>query len=539
MKNFTTLKSLVLVVAMLFAGISAANAQEETAKKPSSGDLVISKVYYSSSKKTTSGNYSAGQYIEIYNNSADLMDITGLYLALIESESASSSYTIADIEADEALKAAIGSKIVVKQIFQIPDDQTYTLGAGKSVVICNSAIDHTSLETAGHDLSGADFEVKTTNSNYTHNDAVPAMKLIYTMNSSLDFMNLMYSGPAGVVLLKNDVRGIDTENLIYGRGKTTGNQFALVNPYYAIDIVEILANKANTGVDVTTKRVSDTYDAGYASTAATGSYTGETVYRKTSFVTLDGRTVLYDTNNSTVDFAASSAIQPREYDETLSGITESTITIPESGFLFFQPEKSFFGTSDVTFTYVTGNAKNTDLTYNEFAGNEQLLDQGRYFAIGKPGTYSVTYSEAQPTKKVPSNLLTWATEDQIDNSSSNSLKTRTIFKFQDTADKVGFQRVPVTADGAYNKADFTDGNRIYITLTPNIINAIYAANGAASADALDFIPWHGTMPVTTAISGVKSVSPAANQAVFDLMGRRVSSMKQGAIYIIDNKKVAK
>ena len=228
MKNFTTLKSLVLVVAMLFAGISAANAQEETAKKPSSGDLVISKVYYSSSKKTTSGNYSAGQYIEIYNNSADLMDITGLYLALIESESASSSYTIADIEADEALKAAIGSKIVVKQIFQIPDDQTYTLGAGKSVVICNSAIDHTSLETAGHDLSGADFEVKTTNSNYTHNDAVPAMKLIYTMNSSLDFMNLMYSGPAGVVLLKNDVRGIDTENLIYGRGKTTGNQFALV-----------------------------------------------------------------------------------------------------------------------------------------------------------------------------------------------------------------------------------------------------------------------------------------------------------------------
>lgn len=534
------MKSLALAAGLMMA--TSANATI-TSTKVSSGDLVISKVFYAASKKASgSGNYMAGQYIEIYNNREEEVEISGLYLALLESESASAAYTQATIEADAELKSKLSGKLVVKQIFQIPTDQTYTIAPGKSVIICNSAIDHTANALVGHDLSGADFEVKTTNTNYPHNDAVPAINLVYTMTPTLDFMNLSYTGltSAGVVLLKNNASAIVTaeESLLYGYGKTTGNKFALVNPYYAIDMVEIIGNKANGGVDATLKRVTDTYDAGIASTTATGGYNGETVYRKTAFVMPDGRKVLYDTNNSTVDFVASSTIQPRAFDDELAGITESTITIPASGFLFFQPEKPFYGEENVLFTFVTGsaNASTTDLIYNEYKGNEQLLASSNFFAIGAPGEYKVYYSDAQATKKIPSNLLSYSAEDAIDNSESSSLKTRRIYKFLNTSEKTGFQRVPATTDGKYNKATFSDGDRVYINLTENILNRIYEANGAASIDDLEFITWHGTMPTLTAVKAVSENVPAQDAAIYNVQGMRLSGLQKG-INIVNGQKI--
>lgn len=540
MRIFTKIKALALVAGMMFT--SNANATIAS-NKASTGDLVISKVFYSASKKASgSGNYVAGQYIEIYNNREDEVEITGMYLALVESESATSAYTQAAIEADPDLKAQLGGKIVVKQIFQIPTDKTYTIGAGKSIIICNSATDHTAGAVTGHDLSGADFEVKTTNSNYPHNDAVPAINLIYTMTPSLDFMNLSYTGTgsASVVLLKNNASAIVTaeESLVYGKGKTTGNKFALVNPYYAIDAVEILGNVKNKGVDATLKRLSDTYDAGYASTETAGGYTGETVYRKTAFNMPDGRKVLYDTNNSSVDFKASATIQPRTYDEEVAGLTQGSITIPETGYLVFRPEKNVFGEKDVTFTYVTANAKNSDLTYNEFKGTDELLASSNFIVIGEPGEHTIYYSEAQPTKKIPSNLLTWSEEDSKE--LTGSQKTRSIYKWVSTADKAGFQRVPKTAEDLYNYATFSGDDRLYLTLTIAMVDAFYAANDATSAADFDFIKWHGTAPVITDVQAVEAADKApASKEIYNIMGGKVNLMLKGNVYIVNGKKYLK
>lgn len=540
MKFFTQIKTLALVAGMIMT--SNANATI-TPTKVSSGDLVIGKVFYSASKKAGgSGNYVAGQYIEIYNNREEEVEITGMYVALVESESATSAYTQAAIEADADLKAKLGGKVVVKQIFQIPTDKTYTIGAGKSIIICNSATDHTAGAVTGHDLSGADFEVKTTNANYPHNDAVPAMNLIYTMTPTLDFMNLSYTGTgsASVVLLKNNEKAIVTaeESLVFGRGKTTGNKFALVNPYYAIDAVEILGNVKNKGVDATLKRFSDTYDAGYASTEGTGGYLGETVYRKTAFNMPDGRKVLYDTNNSSVDFKSSTTIQPRAYDDELSGVTEATITIPSTGFFVFRPEKSVFGENDLTFTYLTANAKNSDVTYNESEGAEELLAASNFIVVGQPGTHKVVYSEAQPTKKIPSNLLTWSEEDTKE--LTGGQKTRSIYKWVCTAEKAGFQRVPKTAEGLYNYATFSGDDRLYLTLTTAMVDAFYAANDATSAADFDFIKWHGTTPVITDVQTVEAAAKApASNAIYNIMGSKVNLLQKGNVYIIDGKKVLK
>lgn len=540
MKISTKIKMLALVAGMMLT--SNANATIAS-NKVSTGDLVISKVFYSASKNASgSGNYIAGQYIEIYNNREEEVEISGMYVALIESESAASAYTQAVIEADADLKSKLGGKIVVKQIFQIPTDKTYTIGAGKSIIICNSAIDHTTGAVTGHDLSGADFEVKTTNAKYPHNDAVPAMTLVYTMNPTLDFMNLSYTGTssAGVVLLKNNASAIVTaeDKLVYGYNKDKGNLFALVNPYYAIDAVEILGNVKSKGVDATLKRLNDTYDAGIASTTAEGGYNGETVYRKTAFVMADGRKVLYDTNNSSVDFQASAAIQPRAFDEEPAGLTEGTITIPATGYLVFRPEKSVFGEKDLIFTYITVNAKNSDLAYNEYKGTDELLANSNFIVIGQPGTHKVYYSEAQATKKIPSNALTWSDEDSKE--FTGSQKTRIIYKWVDTTEKTGFQRVAKTAEGLYNYAEFSGDDRLYLYITPAMATAFFAANGADSADNLDFLVWHGKKPDLTGVKTVDAaVKASATGAIYDINGNKVNLMQKGNVYIIDGKKYFK
>ena len=532
MKFFTQIKALALVAGMMMT--SNANA----AVKPSTGNVVVSKVFYAGSKGAESGNYQYGQYIEIYNNSADEVDVTGMYIGLIESEAKATAYTVEAVAADPDLSTKLNGKVVLKQVFQLPTESTVILQPGKSILVCNSAIDHTAKAIVGHDLSGADYEVKTTNTKYTHNADVPALAIAYSFNASTDFMNLSYAGPAGVVLLKNDAKAVDFENRIYALGKDKGNQYVIANLYYCVDAVDLLANNKTNGIDATTKRLNDTYDKGYASTATGGTYNGETVYRKTAFIQPDGRKVLYDTNNSSVDFKATTTIQPRAYDDELSGVTEATITIPSTGFLVFRPEKSVFGETGLTFTYLTANAKNSDVTYNESEGAEELLAASNFIVVGQPGTHKVVYSEAQPTKKIPSNLLTWSEEDTKE--LTGGQKTRSIYKWVCTAEKVGFQRVPKTAEGLYNYATFSGDDRLYLTLTTAMVDAFYAANDATSAADFDFIKWHGTTPVITDVQTVEAAAKApASNAIYDILGNKVNLLQKGNVYIIDGKKVLK
>lgn len=228
-------------------------------------------------------------------------------------------------------------------------------------------------------------------------------------------------------------------------------------------------------------------------------------------ITPDGRKVLYDTNNSSVDFQSSSTIQPRVYDDEPSGVTESSITIPETGYLVLRPEKCVFGEEGLTFTYVTANAKNSDLTYNEYKGTEELLAASNFIVIGQPGTHKVFYSEAQASKKIPSNVLTWSEEDTKE--LTGSQKTRSIYKWVCTAEKVGFQRVPKTEEDLYNVATFSGDDRLYLTLTTAMVDAFYAANDATSAQAFDFIKWHGTTPTLTGIQAVNAGAAKAAAGV--------------------------
>jgi len=159
--------------------------------------------------------------------------------------------------------------------------------------------------------------------------------------------------------------------------------------------------------------------------------------------------------------------------------------------------------------------------------------KGDWIAIAQPGTYTLKMSEAQAMLRSRSTAQQWSTEDHKE--LTGGQKTRSIYKFSNAAGKVGFQRVSKTAEGGYNVADFTDGERLYVTLTPAIVTNFCETFGVAD---LDFIPWTGSTP-TSITEGIETVGvkTAAEGVIFDLQGRRVSGTPRHGLYIVNGKKV--
>ena len=271
-------------------------------------DIIIGKIDYAGSKDNNNRTYMPGKYIELYNNGNSAVDVSGYYIGLIEAES-TQAYTLENLH-----EAFADSVVLAKQVFRIPHDQPFMVQPGSTVLIVNSAADHTENNSMERNLTGADFEAKDASGKTQNNPAVPALELTYTMYPSISNMNLVQSGPCSVVIFRTteDVTAWPTT---YPYGKTTGNQWLLIPVRHIIDAVEVLANKS-TGIDVSTKRLYPTLDAGYTNIEAKSGWTGEVVYRRTSDRRgTDGHPILVDTNNSSNDFHVSTTINPRQYDE--------------------------------------------------------------------------------------------------------------------------------------------------------------------------------------------------------------------------------
>ena len=263
--------------------------------------MLISKVYYAGSKDNNNKNYLAGKYIELYNNSDEPYDASGLYIALMESES-TIAYTPGQVK----------DTIFAKQVFRIPADKPFIVEPGGSILIVNSAIDHSGQGPNERNLLSADFEAKDKQGKTTNNPDVPELQLIYSTYALISQLNMVQSGPCSVIIFSSseDVLNWPT---VYAYGKTKGLLFMKIPTSSVIDGVDILIKKAQTGIDVNTKRLFDYLDAGYTNINATNGYNGEVVYRKIESIVADGRKILMDTNNSQNDFDVTTDINPREY----------------------------------------------------------------------------------------------------------------------------------------------------------------------------------------------------------------------------------
>lgn len=273
-------------------------------------DILISKIYYAGSAyEGTSRAYTAGQYMELYNQSATPIDVSGLYIALTETDNPQ-AYTL-----DNLHEAYADTMLVVKQIFQIPSEKPFMVQPGGTVLITNSAVDHSDVSSFEHSLLDADLEAKDSRARIQNNPATPELPIVFCSYSNMTYLNFQNNGLMGIAIFRTHEDVVNDWAPVYAYGKERGNMFKLLPKRYVIDGVECLPNKSNTGPDVTTKRLYPDVDAGYASINATGGKSGEVVYRRTVRITDDGRKILADTNNSSADFQVSTTIKPREYDE--------------------------------------------------------------------------------------------------------------------------------------------------------------------------------------------------------------------------------
>ncbi len=270
--------------------------------------LLISKMYYAGSKDNNNKNYGAGLFLEIYNQTNSDIDVSGLYIGLIETNS-TPAYTLDNLK--DVYKDTV---VLCKQIFRIPITSSHMIAPGGTIILTNSAIDHTINGAHEFNLLNADYEAKDVTGKTVNNSATPALDLIFSNLTNFSKMNLLNSGPNGIIIFrtKENVANFKTT---YPYGKTKGNLYSLVPKKYVIDGVDILKYSA-TGVDLATKHMSEDIDGGYTNINAISGYNGEVIYRKTSTRRgTNGHKILQDSNNSINDFQTSTTINIREYDE--------------------------------------------------------------------------------------------------------------------------------------------------------------------------------------------------------------------------------
>lgn len=282
--------------------ISTPTMQTLGVTRSKKASLLVSKIYYAGCKDRNNRNYVAGRYLELYNNSADSINVAGLYIGLVESESAASGVVYPFGQTPDA--------IYLKQVFRIPTATAHWLAPGHALVIANSAIDHSANNADGYerDLTTADYEAKQINA--TNNPATPALDLIYTTFPSLTQMNLTQGGLTSVVLFNAPHDHTFTQ--VYKLGKTSGNRFIQLPTAWVTDAVEVLRYNP-TAIDITEKRLYNHLDAGYTHITAVSGYSGQMVVRQVASTTATGRKILIDTNNSTNDFTLSTLLPLRTY----------------------------------------------------------------------------------------------------------------------------------------------------------------------------------------------------------------------------------
>lgn len=263
--------------------------------------LMVSKVYYAGTKDLMGRNYGADSYVEIFNNSDEVLFIDGKYLGLAESVSP------AAYPAHEN-----PDSIYLRQICRFPGNGSEypVLPGGSIVVAAKSARNHQESADNSVDLSHADFEVKVIEG--SGNPDVPMLPII-SNSTKIQTLNLINGGLNAVVLFETDEDVLSWPE-VYQRGKTSGEMFRRIHKSVVIDGVECLKKPAQTDPDVYTKRLQPDIDAGYITITAVNGYNHESVDRKVSRYE-NGRYYLTDTNNTSADFVVCTDPTPRKYDK--------------------------------------------------------------------------------------------------------------------------------------------------------------------------------------------------------------------------------
>ncbi len=296
------------------------------------GDLVIKQIYYAGSHRTD-GAVFRDQFIEIHNNSDEVIYADGLYFAqLYGSTSTSISNPIPsylqengqyDWSKSPGMPQGINANrdyVYTKTVYQIPGSGSqYPIEPGASIVIAQNALNHKApyQDQEGNvvaprdpgltvDLSGADFEAfynKGFDSDLD-NPAVPDLIVHQPMGND---MILDVIGRDAYAIFRTEDPVSSWPSFPTPDKPTSANVYFQVPVADLIDGVETQASPQQ----LRPKKLSNAVDAGYTYVPL-GIYSSQSVMREVAR-TFNGRYILKDTNNSTNDFKVMERASPRGY----------------------------------------------------------------------------------------------------------------------------------------------------------------------------------------------------------------------------------
>lgn len=328
------------------------NATVIEIKQAKTGDLLIKQVYYAGSN-ASQGAVLRDQFIELFNNSNEVIYADGLYIALLFGSTTTSPstanlpYSLSNGQWDWS--QSIGMSLISGNantdyvysdyVIQLPGNGTqYPIQPGQSIVIAQTAVNHKAplLNNSGTpitinnpdltiDLSGADFEAYLGDFRISIGEQPFATDL---ENPAIPNVLVGYWGVPGAYFGNKDFildpQGRDSFIIFKDTDFPNYNKFVLPNivspvsntPYY----VQIPVNKIIDGVETQyfnpssprPKMLPGEIDASSIATAA--AYNSTSIMRKTKTVTPNGRIILKDTNNSSEDFVVVRA-NPRGFAE--------------------------------------------------------------------------------------------------------------------------------------------------------------------------------------------------------------------------------
>lgn len=297
------------------------------------GGLVIKQVYYGGSHITRGAAF-RDQFVEIYNNSGEVIYADGLIFAQLFGNTnvgtnpfhlPSGQLNWAMSEGNTKGNAANTDYVYADSVYRIPGSgQQYPIQPGQSIVIAATAINHASNYTDNNgnsisiqepeltvDLSNADFEANLTS--YTgnqyrydiQNPNVPDLEIVHWV-IGLD-MVLDSQGRDGYIIFRANADEVATFDKVKSPKGDNNNLYLQIPNSLIIDGLDTTQNLGNNLVP---KKLNVRDDAG-VTYLPTGAYSSQAVIRKTQKV-VNGRIILKDTNNSTEDFVTIKA-EPKAF----------------------------------------------------------------------------------------------------------------------------------------------------------------------------------------------------------------------------------
>ncbi|MGE8431719.1 DUF4876 domain-containing protein [Chryseobacterium joostei] len=268
------------------------------AMKAGSGDLILEEVFFTGTKTPQGAMYFGDQYFKITNNTDQTLYADGMLL--IQSSFMTN-------EKQDYSPNIMGTTFSAGAIIKIPGTgTTYPVLPGESIVIAEDAINHKEFNPASVNLSQANFQIFKEDSDDIDNPAVPKMVNVF------EKMVIHTQGYYAYALARMP-KGMSHEAMVAQNTYTYTYNLTFGGDVYPMDGIAVkIPNEWIT--DVVNLSVQDSFqwvvtspalDMGWTSVSAFDgdkNRFGKAVRRKVIGKTMDGKNILKDTNNSTVDF---------------------------------------------------------------------------------------------------------------------------------------------------------------------------------------------------------------------------------------------